>query len=110
MEFDKEGKSKDGTLRFDVVRNWEFVVGMLESSRFGELRWIFLADWLKKLLLDHARGELAKCKNPFQAQRLQKLIKDAERLISQPSSSPHANHFHLSLKCSKEDRKLGGQD
>lgn len=111
VHFDAEGKTKEGgTIRFDAARNWEFIVAMLENARFGEVRAIYLADWLKKLLLDHARGLQSRARTSAQVERLQKLIKEAERVISQPSSSPHDNHIHLSLKCSKEDRKSGGRD
>jgi penicillin-insensitive murein endopeptidase len=106
MTFDKAGKG-EGTMRFDVVRNWDFVGFMLESPWFQDMHNILLADWLKKLLLEHARAQLPKIRNPLEYQRQTELIKKAEQKIIQPSSSPHDNHMHLALACTREDRKGG---
>jgi penicillin-insensitive murein endopeptidase len=104
--FDKEGKG-EGSLRFDVARNWEFVSAMLENPYFQDLHNILIAEWLKALLLDHARTQASRLRNPLEARRQQALIKKAEEALRQPSSSPHDNHFHLALACTKEDRKGG---
>lgn len=105
-KFDREGKGA-GTLRFDVVRNWDFVCLMLENPHFQDMHHILLADWLKGLLLKHAREQLARIRNPVEAERQGSLIKKAEQKIIQPSSSPHDDHFHLALACTREDRKGG---
>jgi len=96
--FDSNGRSKDGRLRFDAKRNWWLVASMFENPYFGEVRFLLLADWLKKLLLDHARRRLTRLRDPRHVERQKELIRRAEALIRQPSSSPHDNHYHLSLK------------
>jgi penicillin-insensitive murein endopeptidase len=106
VKFDREGKARDG-LRFDVARNWEFISMILESPHFQDLHAVLVADWLKALMLDHARAQLPKIRNPREAQRQAALIKKAEQELVQPSSSPHDDHFHLALACTAEDRKGG---
>lgn len=106
MRFDKEGKG-EGTMRFDVVRNWDFVCLMLESPWCQDMHYILVADWLKKLMVDHATAQLPKIRNPLELQRQRELIKKAGEKLTQPSSSPHDNHFHLGLACTREDRKGG---
>jgi len=97
VKFDKDGKSTKGTVLFDAARNWELVTAILESETFGEIRALLLADWLKGKLLAHARERLAKTRNPKAAVTLKKLIERSEKLIRQPTSSPHDDHIHLSL-------------
>ncbi|MBI3858369.1 MAG: penicillin-insensitive murein endopeptidase [Planctomycetes bacterium] len=110
LTFDKDGKG-EGDVRFDVVRNWTFVCGILESPYFQDLHSIYLADWLKTLLLEHARGRLAGlARNPVERARQEALIKKAEKKVSQPASSPHDNHMHLALACASDDRKEGCRD
>lgn len=106
FRFDKEGKG-EGDLRFDIVRNWDFVCGMLESPWFQEMHSILIADWLKSLLLDHARELLPMIRSPLERARQEALIQKAEKKLIQPSSSPHDNHMHLALACTSEDRKGG---
>lgn len=106
LRCDREGKG-EGTLRFDTARNWDFVSAMLESPYFQDLHYVLVAEWLKKLMLDHARSQLAKTRDPREFQRQAALIKRAEEKLTQPSSSPHDNHFHLGLACTRDDRKGG---
>lgn len=106
MKFDKEGKGP-GTMRFDVARNWDFVSLVLENPYFQDMHNILLADWLKALLLTHARERLGKIRSPLEWERQNALIKKAEQKLVQPSSSPHDDHFHLALACTREDRKGG---
>ena len=101
----EDGAASSGNLRFDVARNWAFVGAMIENEHFESIRAILLADWLKALLLEHAETELKKLRRPGEIHRMKELIKQAERLIRQPSSSPHDNHYHLSLDLSREDRR-----
>lgn len=108
VRFDRDGRAGDGTL-LDLERNWEFICAMLESPYF-QVDAILFADWLKKLVLDHARAKLARTKNPNECMRQKRLIELAEKVIEQPRSSPHDNHFHLRIKLSDEDRRLGGRD
>lgn len=98
VTFDAQGWSRDKSLRFDVRRNWWFVASMVENRHFREIRCILLADWLKKLLLDYARRRLRTLRNPASIKRQKELIRQAEKLVLQPKSSPHDNHYHLSLK------------
>jgi len=104
-KFDKEGISikkfnidgKTRKIRFDPERNWVLICGMIENEYFGNIRAIYIADWLKKIVLDHARAKLESL--PSAERRRQRyLIEEADRLISEPSSSPHENHYHLSLE------------
>ncbi len=106
---DKEGKGQ-GDLRLDVVRTWEFVSGILENPHFQDMHSILFADWLKTILLDHARGRLAGIRNPAERARQEELIKKAGKKLVQPSSSPHDNHMHLALACTGADRKEGCRD
>jgi len=98
VTFDEKGWSKDKSLRFDVRRNWWLVASMIENRHFAKIRCILLADWLKKLLLDYAERRLRTLSNPDSIKRQKDLIRQAEKLVRQPKSSPHANHYHVSLK------------
>jgi len=109
FRFDKDGKG-EGDLRFDAARNWAFAAAMLESPWFQDLHNILIADWLKALVLEHAREQLASQRNPAERVRLEALIKKAEKKLIQPSSSPHDNHMHLALACTSDDRKEGCRD
>lgn len=104
-DFDKEGKIKGGTLRFDVERNWEFVCLMLENRFFGGVQYIFVAEWLKKRLLDYARTNLSKIRSPVEYARQKKCLDLAEQVLQHEPG--HENHFHLRIKCAPEDSKEG---
>lgn len=92
-----DGKSTKGDRRFDVPRNWELITGIIQNEFFGEIRAILVADPLKQLLLSHANAELRDL--PFgERTGLRDTIQRAEKLMRQPTTSPHDNHFHLSLK------------
>jgi CubicO group peptidase (beta-lactamase class C family) len=95
-----DGQSTKGDRRFDVARNWEVVEGILQNEFFGEIRALLIADPLKQMLLAHANAELKKFSPEQKADRteLKNLIQEAQRLMRQPSSSPHDNHLHLSLR------------
>ena len=95
-----DGKSSKGDHRFDTVRNWEVIKGILKNEFFGEIRAILVSDPLKQRLLRHANEELKRLTSGQKTERaeLKDLIKESQQLMRQPSSSPHDNHFHLSLK------------
>jgi len=93
----RNGRTEKGSYAFDAEANWQLVVGMLKNPYFKNLRRIFLADWLKRRLLRHARAKLERVQEAKRKRRLENLIEQADTLISQPSSSPHDNHFHVSL-------------
>ena len=97
--YDADGKSVDGHCLFDVGRNWEVVVGILRNEHFGDIRSILISNDLKKKLLTHAHKQLIELASEDETERaeLEALIKEAEALMRQPRSSPHDNHFHLSL-------------
>lgn len=87
-------------LRFDVERNWSLVEALLRDERAGVAR-IFVADWLRRMLLDHAR---AAGKAPWVVER-------AEKVLAQPGDSlPHDDHFHVRVACTTEERYLGCVD
>lgn len=96
LTFDKDGLSPGKTQRFDVGRNWELVELILENENFTEVRAILIAEWLKEMLLTHA-AELARKADAQQSVRIKELIRRGTQLMRQPTSSPHDNHFHLSL-------------
>ena len=94
-----DGKSKNGLRLFDVDRNWALVMGILKNSYFGEIRSILIADTHRKRLLIHANEQLMKLASKKKEERatLEAIIKKAKKLMRQPKTSPHNNHFHLSL-------------
>ena len=95
VKFDAEGRS--GALRFDVKRNWALVKALL-TDRDVQVQWLFCANSLRKLLLEHARqvGEAAD------------LVTRAEGVLGQPgNSSEHAEHFHMRLYCALHERLQG---
>ncbi|MBN1945378.1 MAG: penicillin-insensitive murein endopeptidase [Bradymonadales bacterium] len=82
-----------GSQLFDVERNWYLVRTLLVESK-GQVQWIFVSRPLIQLMLDHARsiGEP------------EELIAMAQQVMHQPSdSSPHDDHFHVRLYCSRQD-------
>ena len=103
MSFDEKGLNtgnkyyKKGTRRFDVPRNWILVSYILENKRFSQIRALLVANWLKKMLIEHATTALKTMKNQKERKRQLSLIEKAKKLLRQPKSSPHSNHFHLSL-------------
>jgi penicillin-insensitive murein DD-endopeptidase len=103
LRFDDRGVVElddDEQLVFDVERNWLLVRAMLESP-IASVQWIFVADYLKQMLLDHAieRGESLG------------LVLKASYILHQPSNAPpHADHFHVRILCPRTDRTLGCRD
>jgi murein endopeptidase len=94
-----DGKSKDGHRLFDSGRNWEVVAGIIKNEHFGAIRSILISNDLKRILLTYAHKQLMEMapENETERAALEVLIKKAEVLMRQPKSSPHDNHFHLSL-------------
>jgi penicillin-insensitive murein DD-endopeptidase len=84
-------------VRFDVARNWQLVKALLSSSRAAIQR-LYVSHELEALMIDYARarGEDAA------------LIWHAEMVLAEPGdSSPHDDHFHLRVACSRE-QAVGG--
>ena len=87
-------------LRFDIERNWYLVKTLIENP-IAPIQYIFVADWLKQLMLDHAeaRGE------PHG------LIVAAGYILHQPGdSAPHDDHYHVRILCATSDRDAGCSD
>lgn len=97
LAFDEEGLSPNKSLRYDVERNWVLVESILANETFGEVRAILHAEWLTDLLIEHAEA-LAEEANEEERDQLRDTIARAKSLLHQPKSSPHDNHFHLSLR------------
>ncbi len=102
-DFDAEGRCTKPAcrrLRFALRENWWLVRTMLWSKR-PFVQYIFVADWLKARLLAYAekRGE-----HP-------EILRRARKVLAQPrNSSPHADHFHVRIYCTPEERARGCSD
>lgn len=93
---DDEGKG----LRLDVPRNWAFVESLLLNPRI-QVQYIFVAHWIREMLLEHAVRNGA----------LFGVVQRAEVVMRQPGdSSPHSEHFHIRLYCDLNDRLFGCVD
>ncbi len=97
LSFDEKGLSPAKKLRFDTTRNWLLLESILSSDTFGEIRAVLVSEPLKKRLLNHAMS-LEEKATGVEAERLREHIRRAMDLCRQPKSSPHDNHFHLSLE------------
>ncbi|MFO0744763.1 MAG: penicillin-insensitive murein endopeptidase [Myxococcota bacterium] len=90
---DYEGRK----VRFDVARNVALVTALVTDEE-ARVQYVFVAEWLKVLLLAEARAEKV----------APAIIARLEEVLHQPTdSNPHANHFHIRLFCSIEDRLNG---
>jgi penicillin-insensitive murein endopeptidase len=88
------------TLRFDAARTWLLVRALLENP-VAPVQYVFIADGLKQLLLDHARG----------AGEPEALIQQAAFLMQQPGdAAPHDDHMHVRILCAASDRVHGCND
>ena len=101
VAFNADGYATDGSgYRLDASRNWAFVASLLQNRKI-QVQYVFVADWIKVLLLDYA----------IRAGADAELIRRAEHVLMQPGdSSPHAEHFHLRLYCDLNDRLHGCHD
>ena len=98
--FDAQLLSKDGALKFDVARNWALVSALLSDESI-ELKWVFVSNALRDSLLAHAR----RSKVP------RSIIAAAEKVLHQPSDAPpHDDHFHVRIRCTKDERDDGCVD
>ncbi len=85
---------------FDDQRNWWLVRTMVWSKR-PVVQWIFVSNPLRERLLAYAerRGE-----HP-------EILRRARKVLTQPgNSSPHADHYHVRVYCSVEDKAAGCRD
>ena len=101
VSIDPDGKGTDGSgNRFDAARNWTLVESLLKNRKI-QVQYLFVADWIKTLLIDYA----------IRAGADPELIRRGEHVLTQPGdSSPHAEHFHLRLYCDLNDRLYGCHD
>ncbi|MFT5433593.1 MAG: penicillin-insensitive murein endopeptidase, partial [Myxococcota bacterium] len=85
---------------FDVQRNWWLVRTMVWSKR-PEIQYIFVSKPLEKLMLNYARKRK---EHP-------EILRRAAKVMAEPgNSSPHADHFHVRIYCSKKDKAAGCRD
>lgn len=86
--------------RFDDARNWRLVEALLMDPHI-RVQWIFVSDPIRERLLAWARAN----------ERPSWLISYANVLLRQPKgSSPHDDHFHVRIYCSRGDRLYGCVD
>ncbi len=88
----------DVPLRIDLPRTWTFVRALIEDPE-AALQSIYVAEHLRRLLLDHARNDGAP----------EATWKRFAQMTCQPSY-PHDDHFHFRFYCSAEDIALGCRD
>jgi len=104
VTFDASGEStvRAGDVprwRFDVERNWLLVKALLSDDVV--VQWIFVYTPLRQILVDHA----------VRIHEPDRLVERARRVLVEPrNSSRHADHFHVRLACSLEDRASGCVD
>jgi len=88
----------DVPLHLDVVRTWKFLQALVEDPRHHVQR-IFVAEHVRKLLLDHAE----------QIDAPQSARERVGDLTCQPEL-PHDDHLHIRFFCSAEDIRAGCLD
>ncbi len=99
VRYNRLGESigADTPLRFDVARNWTLVEALLRDDSVAVSR-VFVAAWLKRLVLEHARSE----------GRPAWVIARADRVLAQPGDSfAHDDHFHVRVACTPAERVRG---
>lgn len=100
LSFRRNGWTKDRRYRFDVARNFALIRALLEDAQ-GRVQWIFLADFLKQRILRYGRRRHAPAR----------LLRRMDAVVKQPSdSTSHADHLHVRVQCSVEDRLYGCLD
>ena len=98
--FSADLRSDTGSLTFDTARNWHLIAALLGDSTIS-VRWIFVSEPLKKVLLTHARASKV----------APELLEAAEEKLHQPSDAPaHDDHFHLRIRCTADERAAGCVD
>ena len=85
---------------FDVPRNWLLVKSLLSHPTI-EVQWIFMANHLRRALLNHAEAI---------GEPLDLLIR-ARQIVRQPlDSTPHDDHIHVRIYCDPAERIHGCRD
>ncbi len=90
--------SDDVALQLDLPRNWLFVQALIEDER-AKLQQVFVAEHLRKLLLQYARSHNVPAET---------IARFAE-MSCQPSY-PHDDHFHFRFFCAPDDILEGCRD
>lgn len=92
---DTNGYSTDPPMKYklDLPRNWALLEGMLSSDK-AQVQWIFVADHIKKLLLEYAE----------QIGAPKRLIDMARQVVRQPGEKTHMDHFHVRIYCPGNDK------
>jgi len=99
VKFERDGWDKKKRYRFDPVRNLALVVALLSDPKV-QVQYIFVARWLKQLMLTEAD----KPNSGVDAQMRRRI---AEVLWMPSDSNPHHDHFHVRIYCSVQDRLQG---
>jgi penicillin-insensitive murein endopeptidase len=94
VPFDANGHSVEPPMeyRFDTARNWALVRALLESKT-ADVQWIFVADHLRALLLDHGETSGAP----------RSVLGRARQVLHQPGRKGHWDHFHVRIYCPAGD-------
>jgi penicillin-insensitive murein endopeptidase len=96
----RDGRSRDGGLVFDTPRNLALITSLLADQQ-APVQWIFVARWLKEMLIEEAEREAL----PDQ------MIARMQDVLLQPGdSSPHHDHLHVRIYCSLRGRMYGCLD
>ncbi|MFT6269808.1 MAG: hypothetical protein ACJAVV_002635 [Alphaproteobacteria bacterium] len=100
LAYDEDGRSADGKRLFDTQRNWVLVEEMIGNQYFRSIRSTLVSNQLKARLLSFAKRKRSMLNSNAtdNAEKLDAVIEQAQSMLRQPVSSPHNNHFHLSLK------------
>ena len=92
--------SNDGSLHFDVERNWQMVAGLLEDASI-HVQWLFVTPAIAHALV--AEGERVGAPSA--------LLARATAVLHQPSDArPHNDHMHVRILCEADERRLGCLD
>lgn len=93
-------KAQGAVVRFDLPRNLALVQALVEDPE-ARVQYIFVAAWLKRALLEEGRR---------QGVGAQTLARLGEVMHQPTDSNPHADHYHVRLFCTIEDRLYGCVD
>jgi len=95
-----DGPPSNDLFFFDDARNWHFVRSLLMDPE-AHVQWIFCSRGIKARLLRYA---IANETDP-------EAIFRASWVLHQPSrGNPHADHFHVRVACTPEERARGCVD
>lgn len=97
VEFGPDGRARSNpNLVFDTPRNWVLIRSLLTGE--AQIQWLFVSTSLKERLLTHAR----------EIDAPDHLIRRARSVLHQPTDAPpHADHLHVRITCSLDDRLRG---